>query len=443
MFKFKKLKTSEKISTYFVFFNFFSLIFILLFVNIIYHFFWKKEIEIRDFENINSAYINYEISKSEYDYNKMMKIVLKSDAIIKKNWNFEYTDGILEKFRNDKAEIQKALESLFYVKNDVIYMFFSKEYEGIWKIILLHDSDTYWMTQCWILKACLILIIVFVIINYIIWRYFSRKTMQWLKYILDKAKKFDLDLDFEEIKLSWPSDDEIRVLAKTINTSFEKIKYQTEIQKQFINDVSHEFKTPLMIMNSKIDLYNKSIEKWINVDNKEFALSLKKHIKRLNKIIEILFYLSRIEWKDIKFDLAEINLKEYLTSITSELKNVFVWKKVNFILDIDDTEVLKVDKTSFSILTENIFTNAIKFSDTDVEIKVTYKNNTLEIQDNWNWIKKEQLWIVWWNFIRLDKKVPWFWVWLFLVKRIIKIYWWTIELQSKQWVWTKFIINIK
>jgi signal transduction histidine kinase len=31
--------------------------------------------------------------------------------------------------------------------------------------------------------------------------------------------------------------------------------------KQFITDVSHEFKTPLMVINSQIDLYNKKLEK--------------------------------------------------------------------------------------------------------------------------------------------------------------------------------------
>jgi signal transduction histidine kinase len=50
-------------------------------------------------------------------------------------------------------------------------------------------------------------------------------------------------------------------LANTINQSILKIRKQTQNLKQFITDVSHEFKTPLMVINSKIDLYKKLVEK--------------------------------------------------------------------------------------------------------------------------------------------------------------------------------------
>jgi len=72
-----------------------------------------------------------------------------------------------------------------------------------------------------------------------------------------------LNIDnFHKIEVcSTGKNDEIRVLANALNNSFEKIKTQTQNLKQFITDVSHEFKTPLMVINSKIDLFTKKQEK--------------------------------------------------------------------------------------------------------------------------------------------------------------------------------------
>jgi signal transduction histidine kinase len=55
--------------------------------------------------------------------------------------------------------------------------------------------------------------------------------------------------------------DEIIIVANSLNSSLEKIKKQNDTLKQFITDVSHEFKTPLMEMSSKINLFEKKYEK--------------------------------------------------------------------------------------------------------------------------------------------------------------------------------------
>ena len=54
-----------------------------------------------------------------------------------------------------------------------------------------------------------------------------------------------------------PEDDEIRILAEALNTSYDAIEIQTAKLKQFLTDVSHEFKTPLMVMNSRLDVLEK------------------------------------------------------------------------------------------------------------------------------------------------------------------------------------------
>jgi signal transduction histidine kinase len=81
-----------------------------------------------------------------------------------------------------------------------------------------------------------------------------------LRKISQEAKDISLD-SYHEIQCEGCNDDEVKILANTINQSILKIRKQTQNLKQFITDVSHEFKTPLMVINSKIDLYKKLVEK--------------------------------------------------------------------------------------------------------------------------------------------------------------------------------------
>jgi light-regulated signal transduction histidine kinase (bacteriophytochrome) len=64
------------------------------------------------------------------------------------------------------------------------------------------------------------------------------------------------------------------------------------------------------------------------------------------------------------------------------------------------------------------------------------------IFDNWIWIKKERIDNIWNKFSREDNKIEWFWVWLFLVKRLVDLYNWEIEVESKVDKGSKFIIKI-
>ena len=112
-----------------------------------------------------------------------------------------------------------------------------------------------------IIKISFILIIIFIIINYIFGKFISKITLKNLINISREVSKIDLQNNNLDLDIDLPKDDEIMILYDTLKRSLLKIKKQSETQKQFITDVSHEFKTPLMIMNSRIDLYQKSIQK--------------------------------------------------------------------------------------------------------------------------------------------------------------------------------------
>jgi signal transduction histidine kinase len=185
----------------------------------------------------------------------------------------------------------------------------------------------------------------------------------------------NLEDGFQEIKISGSKDDEIVILADMINGSFKKISTQTKSLRQFITDVSHEFKTPLMVINSNIDLYNKKLEKQDEGAVGDAGLpsllaSIKFNTKKLNKLLETLFLISRLEEGIICFKKEKIHLEDFSRRIISNLQSFYSEKEIAVVYKFEKMIYIEAEDSTLSILFENLITNAIKFSPKNVSLEI-------------------------------------------------------------------------
>lgn len=441
--KIKKLKTSDKISLTFSIFNFISLLLLLLAINITYFSLWYIDIKKESLYDMNINYDMYNSEKSENNKEAFKNYILSKDTIITPhNWSEMICSAWVSlKVHNDSEKIKEIMNSLFYTIDSKTYFVFTQDYQDIGEVSILYDTTPYFNSQLIISKISLVLIFLFIVINYFFGRYISRVTLKNLKNISKEVSKINLENSDLNLDLKLPKDDEIMILYETLSKSLSKIKKQSDIQKQFITDVSHEFKTPLMVMNSRIDLSQKSLEKGKTLDLNRVFIDMKKDVKKLNKLLETMFLISRLEDNSINRVNKKIVLQDSLNDIIDNLKLIYLDKKITLITNLKKSDSIKMDHILFNVLFENLFSNSIKFNNELVEIRFNYYNDRIEISDNWNWIEKEKLEEVWKKFSRFDINIEWFWVGLFLVKRIINLYNWQIFIEGQIWVWTKFIIK--
>jgi len=441
--KIKNLKTRDKISLTFSIFNFISLVLLLLSINVIYFFLWYSDIKKESLYDMNINYDMYNLEKSENNKEAFKNYILSKDTIITPhNWDeMICSNWVSSKVHNDEEKIKEIMDSLFYKIDDKTYFVFTKTYDDIWEVNILYDTTTYFNSQLIIIKISFILIIIFIIINYIFGKFISKITLKNLINISREVSKIDLQNNNLDLDIDLPKDDEIMILYDTLKRSLLKIKKQSETQKQFITDVSHEFKTPLMIMNSRIDLYQKSIQKWKIIDSNLLIFDIKKDIKKLNKLLETIFFISRLEDNSFQINDENIELLSTINDIIDLFRLLYTDKNIILKSNIIKTDTIKMDKVLFNILLENIISNAIKFNSKKVILEINYYKDKLEIIDNWNWIDSTKLNEIWDKFKRFDTNIEWFWVWLFLVKRIVSMYNFTINVESKLGEWSKFTIN--
>lgn len=443
---FKNLKTSQKITTLFGIFNFVSLLLLLLCINIIYFYIWYSDQKEESLYDMNT---NYKTIVWEWSTNTeaFKKYILQKDTIIipKKGEELVCSEWVAKKLHNNMEILEEVKDSLFYKVDGKVYLIFSREYNDIWEVKILFDTTPYIKSQIIIIKISLILIILFLLLHFLWGRIISKYALKSLRKISNFAWEVDLDKKVKKIKIIAPDNDEIKIVANALNNSFSKIKDQSKNQKQFITDVSHEFKTPLMWINSKIDLYNKKCEKWSCSPNElqNLLLSIKTSTKKLNTLLETLFLFSRMQDWITVFDKQDIDLWKYIAQETDSIISSYGDRSIDVTYKLDENIVVAIDNSTFWILLDNLLTNAIKFSPDPVRIEVWLTKKSFWIADNGIWIPTRQLDKIWEKFYRSDLGKEGFWVWLFIVKRVVELYGWKIKVKSKKSQWSKFEVFFK
>ena len=162
------------------------------------------------------------------------------------------------------------------------------------------------------------------------------------------------------------SGDEVEELAETFNKMseslsnyVEKLKNEKEKQKRFLDNATHEFKTPLTAIIGYSDLLNRIEDK---NDIEKCTFYIQKEAKRLLNLVEELLKLSKLGKDDYKIKLQNANIKTVVMESLTILKPRLEKYCINVNLKAFDQELcLDPSKTEQVIL--NIVDNAIKHSE--------------------------------------------------------------------------------
>ena len=168
----------------------------------------------------------------------------------------------------------------------------------------------------------------------------------------------------------------------------------SEMKTDFINNMTHEFKTPIATISLATDsITNKSV---INNESKvvRFTNIIKQENKRMLNQVEKVLQMARIDKKDFELKLTSVNLNDvvYQAAEHSRLKVT----KRNGILETQlnaEQPVIEGDLTHVSNIIHNLLDNAEKYSAKEPTIVISTENNrggvVLSVKDNGIGMTKE------------------------------------------------------
>lgn len=238
----------------------------------------------------------------------------------------------------------------------------------------------------------------------------------------------------------------------TIVIIFRQKRY-TEIKNDFINNMTHELKTPISsIMLAAQMLNDDSLTKNESMQ-KNLRTVIYDEVKRLRFLVEKVLQTSMFDKKKATLNKREMDANNMMDTITNSfaLRVEHTGGKIETDLKAKYPKVY-VDEMHFSNVIFNLMDNAIKYSRPDEKLFVKVKtwNDTnklyLMIEDNGLGIKKENLKKIFDKFYRVHTgnlhDVKGFGLGLSYVKKIVEVHGGTIKVESELGKGTKFIISL-
>lgn len=208
----------------------------------------------------------------------------------------------------------------------------------------------------------------------------SRSEVYFGSNILNNKKHLEIRLgnynkNKEEITMIFEDITE-KIKIQKLKGEIEKNKMNDNIKKNFLSNVSHDFKIPINVIYSAIQLQNllisnndiESVKKYNSI-SKQNCLIL---IKLTNNIIDI----SKITSEHMNTTLKTGNIVEFLEDKVDTLVEYAILSKINIIFDTDKEELyMKYDKELMERILLNLVSNAVKFTPENGVINVDIKHN--------------------------------------------------------------------
>lgn len=228
-------------------------------------------------------------------------------------------------------------------------------------------------------------------------------------------------------------------------------KRLSEMQKDFINNMTHEFKTPISTI--KISANTFINHPAVKQDERllQYAKIINEQNDRLNSQVEKVLQLARIERDNFKLNREEVNLHDLLESITESAQLKVSENNGSLRLELKASyPLILADRLHLTNLLHNLLDNAIKYCKERPEIVVRTEDVgsqiCLSIADKGIGIPKEHQSRVFEKFYRVPTgnvhDVKGFGLGLFYIKNVCAAHGWKIELISTPGKGTEIKIKI-
>jgi two-component system phosphate regulon sensor histidine kinase PhoR len=290
----------------------------------------------------------------------------------------------------------------------------------------------------------------FIVFYYLIEKYIYSKIILIYKLIHNLKLGRDLRDALGEHTSADPINDvekEVKEWAKQKKTEIDALKTQEKFRRDFLSNISHEFKTPLFAIQGYIeavqddDLEDKAMAR-------QFLDKASKNVDRLSYLIKDLDEISKLESGELPINYSKFKINDLIKEVMDslELKAKQHNIKLSFKQKYDEATMVNADRDKITQVLVNLLDNSFKYGKEDGTTSVTlfdlHDMVLIEVTDDGIGIEEKYLPRLFERFFRTDasrsRQIGGSGLGLAIVKHIIEAHQQTINVRSTEGLGSTF-----
>lgn len=229
----------------------------------------------------------------------------------------------------------------------------------------------------------------------------SGQALKPLRKLSQQAEKIDQD-SISDIRLNEDTVKEFRQLSISVNLMLDRLSESFAMQRQFSGNAAHELRTPLAIMQTKLELFAAE-HKNMEGDTAELVRSQAEQLDRLSRLVHTLLEMSNLSSapRSDRIELAPL-VEEIITDLTPLASQ----NDITMEQDCDNVVITGSDALIYRLVF-NLIENAVKYNRRggSVSVSVHKENNyvVVRVSDTGCGIPEEYRESIFQPFFRVDK----------------------------------------
>ena len=176
-------------------------------------------------------------------------------------------------------------------------------------------------------------------------------------------------------RVSIQNRDELGKLSRDFNILAKTLDKNSESQKQWLADISHELRTPIAILKSELE----AVEDGIREFDKETLQSLTHEVKRINNLVNDLYELTLADLGAMKYQMREMNIGSSLKEVIESYQDRLESSEIEIKKLINADGAFLGDSYRLEQLFTNLIENTLRYTDSPGMLEIQLKENKEDI----------------------------------------------------------------